>query len=309
MNNILDDFKMAFRSGNILNQIIVINLVAFLCINVFVYVILTLSGQEGLYEEIYAYLSLPSNPAKLIYQPLSFFTYMFLHRDFFHILFNMLFLYWFGKIIVEYLGQNKILGLYVLGGLSGGILYILLYNAIPFYHDRASVSILAGASAGVTAVVVGAATFQPNFVVRLFLLGPVKLMYIAIFVVLSSLLRTTGGNAGGEIAHLGGALLGYLFIIQLQKGTDWSKPIAKFLIWGKSFFIRQPKIKVSYKNEQRFGSEKSSRKTKSSRKKSTTSSKETSQAEIDAILDKISEKGYDALSKEEKQKLFNASNK
>lgn len=309
MNNILDDFKMAFRSGNILNQIIVINLMVFVCFNVFVYVILSLSGQGELYSEIYAYLSLPSNPERLIYQPLSFFTYMFLHRDFFHILFNMLFLYWFGRIIVEYLGQNKILGLYVLGGLSGGVLYILLYNALPFYQNLASVSILAGASAGVTAVVVGAATFQPNFTVQLFLLGPVRLKYIAIFVVLSSLLGTVGTNAGGEIAHLGGAFLGYLFIVQLQKGNDWSKPIAKLLIWGKSFFIRQPKIKVSYKNEQRFGSTSSTRKKSSSRKKAAASKEETSQAEIDAILDKISEKGYDALSKAEKQKLFNASNK
>lgn len=309
MNSILDDFKMAFRSGNILNQIIVINLAVFACINIFVYVILTLSGQSELFGEIYAYLSLPSNPSRLIYQPLSFFTYMFLHQDFFHILFNMLFLYWFGRIIVEYLGQNKILGLYVLGGLSGGLFYILLYNAIPFYQNLAPFSILAGASAGVLAVVVGAATFQPDFEIRLLLLGAVKLKFIAVFVVLSSFLGVVGDNAGGEIAHLGGALLGYLFMVQLKKGNDWSKPIAKSLIWVKSFFIRQPKIKVSYKNEQRFGSTKSSRKTATSRKKSSGGSKQTSQAEIDAILDKISESGYDALSKEEKQKLFNASNK
>lgn len=309
MNSILDDFKMAFRSGNILNQIIVINLVAFVGINIFIFVILTLAGQSELFKEIYAYLSVPSSPARLVYQPLSFFTYMFLHEDFFHILFNMLFLYWFGKIIVEYLGQNKVLGLYVLGGLSGAVLYILVYNGLPYYQSIAPFSILAGASAGVMAIVVGAATFQPNFVIQLFLIGPVKLKYVAVFVVLSSILGTVGRNAGGEIAHLGGAALGYLFMIQLQKGNDWSKPIARLLIWGKSFFIRQPKIKVSYKNEERFGSSKSTRKASASRRKSSSGNEETSQAEIDAILDKISEKGYDALSKEEKQKLFNASNK
>lgn len=306
MNNILDDFKMAFRSGNILNQIIVINVAVFAIVNIVLYGILTLAGQEGLYEEIYAYLSLSSGPDELLFKPLSPVTYMFVHADFFHILFNMLMLFWFGRIITEYLGQNKVLGLYVLGGLAGGALYMVLYTVVPYY---ANPSILVGASAGVLAVVVGAATFQPNFVVHLFLLGAVRIKYIAIFVVVSSLLRTLGDNAGGEIAHLGGAGLGYLFMIQLQKGSDWSKPVARLLIWGKSFFIRQPKIKVSYKNEERFGSTKSTRKTSTSRKKKTSENKETSQAEIDAILDKISEKGYDALSKEEKQKLFNASNK
>lgn len=108
MNSILDDFKMAFRSGNILNHIIVINVVAFIAINII------LAGQEGLYNTIYDYLALPSNPNVLIRQPQSILTYMFLHRGIFHSLFNMLFLYWFGKIITEYLGQNKILGLYVL---------------------------------------------------------------------------------------------------------------------------------------------------------------------------------------------------
>ena len=175
---------------------------------------------------------------------------------------------------------------------------------MPYYN----VAILAGASAGVTAIVVGAATFQPDFEIQLLLLGRVKIKWIAVFVVASSVLRTLGDNAGGEIAHVGGAILGYVFMRQLQSGNDWSKPLAKSLLWGKSFFVRQPKIKVSYKNEERFGSAKTRKKPKaSSSRKSAQSSADTSQAEIDAILDKISEKGYDALSKEEKQKLFNAS--
>lgn len=309
MNNILDDLKMAFRSGNVLNQLIVINLVAFVVVNIGLFVLLTLSGQREIYDQIMYYLSLPSDPAQFITQPWTIFTYMFLHRGFFHILFNMLIMYWFGRIITEYLGQNKVLGLYVLGGLAGGLLYMLAYNVIPYYEG--SRAILAGASAGVLAIVVGAATFQPNFTVNLILLGPVRLKYIAIFAILSSIMGTVGYNAGGEIAHLGGAGLGYLFITQLQRGSDWSKPVAAFVTWGKSFFVSQPKVRVSYKNEEKFGSRKSGRsKTKTrSRAKSrqAAASSTTSQDEIDAILDKISEKGYDALSKEEKQKLFNAS--
>ncbi len=308
MNSILEDFKMAFRSGNILNQIIIINVVVFVFVGL-ISVFLRISGYPAIGEAIYNYLALRPNLSKLITQPLSFITYQFMHAGFRHILFNMLILYWFGKLIAEYLGQNKVLGLYILGGLVGGLAYILMYNLVPYYETGITGGTLVGASAGVLAVVVGAATFQPDFSFQFFLLGRIRIIYVAAVAVVMSVLSIGGTNAGGEIAHLGGALLGYIFIKQLQKGNDWSKPIAKFLIWGKSFFIRQPKIKVSYKNEQRFGSTSSSKKKSSSRKKKATSSKETSQAEIDAILDKISEKGYDALSKEEKQKLFNASNK
>jgi len=309
MNSILEDFKMAFRSGNILNQLIIINLAVFALVNILLFVVLKLAGQDVVYYDIVGYLSLPSNPAQLIYQPLAFISYMFLHADFLHILSNMLFLYWFGKIITEYLGQNKILGLYVWGGLAGAALYLVAFNTIPFYSDVANRSILMGASAGVLAVVVAAATFKPDHIVHLFLLGPIKMKWIALFFVIMSFFRTVGENAGGELAHLGGAALGYFFMRQLQQnGNDWSKPVVSFVIWCKSFFKPQPKIKVTYKNEEKFGSGKKTKaKARPTKKAASQDSNETSQAEIDAILDKISEKGYDALSKTEKQKLFNAS--
>ncbi len=304
MNSILEDFKQAFKTGNILNQLIVINVVVFVLFGV-VGVFMQLSGADALYQRIYYYLSLPSSPDQILYQPLSFVTYMFMHQGIFHILWNMLFLYWFGKLVTGYLGQNKVLGLYVFGGLMGGLLYVLAYNILPFYAPVAANSTLVGASGAVLAVVVGAATFQPNFTVHLFLFGPIKIKYIAAFVVLSSFFRITGSNAGGEIAHLGGALMGYVIISQLQKGNDWSKPVVQFIAWVKSFFVRQPKIYVSYKNKEE--SKKTWRKKAPSSTGSTKKKTATPQAEIDAILDKISEKGYDALSKEEKQKLFNAS--
>ena len=303
MNSILDDFKIAFKTGNILSQIIVINVVVFLFMGV-LSVLLTLSGQEGVYLEFSRYLTLPSDLGKLIYKPWTIITYFFFHQGLFHILFNMLWMYWFGRIISEYLGQNKILGFYVWGGIGGGLFYILIYNLFPFFAEAVPYSNLLGASAGVTAIVVAAATFQPNFTVSLILIGPVKLKYIAAFSVVASLFQSTGANAGGEIAHLGGAIVGYVGMVQLQKGNDWSKPIVNFVIWVKSLFKPQSKIKVSYKKEP--SARPQARTTKKAASKGS-SIQETSQAEIDSILDKISDKGYDALSKEEKQKLFNAS--
>lgn len=304
MNSILEDFKRAFRSGNVLYQIIIINVVIFIFFGV-LGVIMTLAGERYIFEVISRYLSLPANMSQLLIQPWTIITYFFFHKGFFHILWNMLFMYWFGRIVSEYLGQNKLLGLYVWGGIGGGLLYLLAYNLLPYFSGVVDSSYLLGASGGVVAIVVGAATFQPNYTVPLILIGPVKLKYIAAFTVILSFLQSTGNNAGGEIAHLGGALVGYLMITQLQKGNDWSVPIAKFIIWAKSLFKPQPTIRVSYKSDK--AKSKTSR-SKRNEKRAKPSAKEvTPQDEIDAILDKISEKGYDALSKAEKQKLFNAS--
>ena len=300
MNSILDDFKIAFRSGNILNQIIIINVVIFVGVGV-LGVLLTLVGERSAYFAISNLLMLPSNTDELWRQPWTIITYFFFHKQFFHILWNMLCIYWFGRIISEYIGQNKLLGLYVWGGIGGGVLYLVAYNFLPYFESVVDSSYLLGASAGVIAVVVGAATFYPDYTVHLLLLGPVRLKYIAAAIVLLSFIQSTGSNAGGEIAHLGGALVGYISVRQLQRGNDWSRPIVSFMVWVKSLFKPQPKIKVSYKNTRRSTSSKTSGK---SEKKAKSKS---AQEEIDAILDKISEKGYDALTKEEKQKLFNAS--
>jgi hypothetical protein len=214
----------------------------------------------------------------------------------------MLFLYWFGKIIKEFLGGSKVVNLYVLGGLAGGFFYMLIYNTIPFFADKIDSSMMLGASAGVFAVVVGAATFMPNYTIFLMFIGPVRIKYIAIFYVILAFAQTTGANAGGELAHLGGAALGFFYIKQLQKGKDWGKWLHSFFAFIKSFFKSQSKVKVTYRK---------TAKTKSTSKDRTTSKTNpidsTSQEEIDAILDKISQSGYESLSKEEKQKLFNAS--
>ncbi len=297
MNTILDDFKNAFnRPNNGLMKIIVVNLVVFLAL-LFIEVILTLSGYEHWYQAIVNQLSLPASLGELIYRPWTLVTYFFTHTSFFHILFNMLFLYWFGQLIMEFLGSEKIINLYVLGGLAGGLFYILIYNTIPFFNERVAVAQMLGASAGVYAVVVGAATFMPNYSISLILLGPVRIKYIAIFYVIVSFAGITGANAGGELAHLAGAALGFTFIKQLQRGNDWGKPVTSFLTFVKSFFVQQPKVRVSHRGDG----------TKTRKKRANNGSFNNKQEEIDAILDKISESGYDSLSREEKQKLFDAS--
>lgn len=297
-NSILDDFKNAWnKPNNGLAQIILINIIVFLVL-IAMKVIMTISGVEDIYRAISSRLMLPADTTLLLLQPWSLFTYFFTHEGLFHVAFNMLFLFWFGRIIQEFLGQNKVIALYVLGGLAGGLFYMLIYNLIPFYQERIPGSLMLGASAGVYAMVVGAATFMPNYTLFLLFFGPVKIKYIAIFYVVLSFSQTIGTNAGGELAHLAGAGMGFLYITQLRKGHDYGTWVISTMTWVKSFFVTTPKIKVTHRNETN---------TKSGRKAAPVS--KTDQDEIDAILDKISQSGYDSLTKDEKQKLFNASKK
>lgn len=294
---LFDDFKNAWsRPNNGLAQLILINVIVFVTLIIF-RVILVLSGNPDVYDMIIRQFMLPASIDSFIFKPWTLITYFFTHEGFFHIIFNMLFLYWFGKIIVEYLGDQRAIAMYVIGGIVGGLFYILIYNLIPFFHDRVAGSLMLGASAGVYAVVVGAATFMPNYTFFLLFLGPVRIKYIALFYVLLSLSQTIGSNAGGELAHLGGALMGFIFIKQLQKGNDIGSPVVSVMEWFKGLFKPSPKIRVTHKSPKFTGSKKTSNASRSE------------QEEIDAILDKISHSGYESLSKEEKQKLFNASNK
>lgn len=298
----LDDFKNAFNRPNSAHiQLIIINVAFFVLIGVLR--VLIDHSLSGGFSVVLSYVAMPSNLETFITRPWTLITYMFTHIGFFHILMNMLLLYWFGRIVSEFLGSAKVIILYVLGGLAGGLLYLLLYNLLPLYSSVVDISILFGASAGVLAVVVGAATFLPNYTVYLLFFGPVRIKYIALVAVVLSFIQSTGGNAGGELAHLGGALIGFVYIKQLQSGNDWGSWIMSVIAFFKSFFVRQPNIKVSYKK----GAE--SKRRSSTSPKASSSSSRASQEEIDAILDKISERGYESLTKEEKQKLFNASKK
>jgi membrane associated rhomboid family serine protease len=278
-------YYKTFRSGSTLNLLIGINVLVFLAINI-------PATLEGLFHasaiQYYAheYLALPSYLPKLLTRFWTPFTYMFMHADIWHILFNMLWLYWLGQIFEEFLGNKRTLGLYLLGGLSGAFFYVACYNIFPLFTQSGAVlgSTAIGASASVMAIIAGAATIAPNYTVMLFGILPLKLKWIALFYVAIGFIGITGPNAGGEIAHLGGALFGFVCVTQLQKGSDWIGAIS-------NLFKRKPTLKVVANNRGKNAAD------------------TPRQEEVDKILDKISKDGYDNLSKQEKEILFRASKK
>lgn len=304
MASIFDELKQNFRRpNNALNQLIIINVIVFVSLGILA-VIASFSGTGTLFAVVDKQFTIPANIGSFIYRPWTIITYAFSHAGFMHILFNMLALYWFGMLISEYLGSAKVVNLYVLGAIAGGAIFLLAYNLIPILAERVTTSGMVGASAAVFAVAAASATLLPEYRFNLLFIGPVKIKYIVAVYIFISFLGTAGDNAGGNFAHLGGAGIGFLYIKGLQAGTDFGLWIQRFLEGVKKLFSSKPKIKVTYK--------------KSSQKQSATASNTTAyssnntsieQEEIDRILDKISDKGYESLSKDEKQKLFNASKK
>jgi membrane associated rhomboid family serine protease len=293
-----DNLKNAFnRRDNSLYKLMAINLIAFFILLIS-RVVLTLSGFGAVYKEGLKWIMMPASLPTLAKQPWSIFTYFFLHEGFFHILSNLLFLYYFGLLIHQYLGSRKLTNLYILGGVFGAGFYVLMYNIAPYFSGAVDTSFMLGASAGVFAVVVGAATLAPQTTFVLLLFGPVKIVYIAAFYVLLSFANSIGENAGGEIAHLGGAMLGYGYIVALRRGWDLGIPIQKVGLFFENLGTRRAPI-VSY------------RRTSSTKSTGTNpANKETlTQEEVDKILDKIADKGYEGLTKEEKRKLFEYSKK
>ncbi len=299
-NSIWQDIKLHFKHGGMVNRLIMVNLAVFLAVNM-LYVVGFLFQAPDLVEQVLAFLKVPSSLKSLAFKPWTVMTYMFLHQGFLHILFNMLWLYWFGRILREYLGDRKILPLYFYGGLAGAAAYILFYNIFPAFASSVQHSTMLGASAGVMAVVVGTATLLPNNIIRLVFIGDVQLKWIAAFsVILDAVMIGGYGNSGGHIAHLGGAFLGFLFIKNLQNGKDWSLGFNKLVDRFTGTYERKqrPGPKIVYKNEGKM---------RSSRRKKEPVYTEDKQERLDSILDKISDSGYESLSQEEKEFLFKAS--
>ena len=308
----LQEFKNVFnRANNEHIRLIVINALVFVLLGL-AQVFTDISAGQGVLQISREYFGLPMHWSDLLYRLWTPITYMFVHDGFLHILLNMLFLYWFGKILAEYLGGPKVVNLYVLGGLFGALLYLTVYPVLlQLLNPSLDISLvhpnLVGASAGVFAVVFGTATLMPNYTIFLIFLGPVRIKYIALFYAISFVLSLSGQNSGGELAHIGGALMGFLYIKQLQNGTDMGSWIQSVISGVSGLFTPKPKIKVTHRNtSSSFGRKPKGSRT-DSRESRPSGAGNASQEEIDAILDKISEKGYESLTKEEKQKLFNAS--
>ncbi|MCK5134597.1 MAG: rhomboid family intramembrane serine protease [Bacteroidales bacterium] len=293
--NIIDEIKESFRKGNILHRLIYLNLGLFLAVQI-VRIILFLSNSYGLFDEFLNYLAIPANLDVLARRPWTLVTYMFLHVDFIHILFNLLWLYWFGTVFIQDLGLKKLLSTYLLGGLAGGLLYVIFYNVFPVFDQVKESSIALGASASVMAVVVAAATYRPEKKMHLVLIGPVRIVYIALAMFIFTSLVDFSVNTGGKIAHIGGAFMGFIFAYYYKRGKDISRGFDRMMDQIATWFKPgKQRMKVTYKrpsNDIEYNKQKVDE-----------------QKEIDIILDKISKGGYDSLSVKEKELLFKMSAK
>lgn len=286
MNNWYKNLTDKYLIGNIVEKIIFINIAVF----ILAFLIKTLSFLfEFKGDIIVNWFALMPGFNSLLGKPWTLFSYGFLHSGFFHILFNLLVLYYIGNIFLDFLSKKQFLAYYFLGIIVGGVFYILSYNYLPALQNQETV--LVGASAGVTAVLVGIASHIPQYALRFQFIGNIKLLYIALVFVTLDIIQIPIGNAGGHIAHLGGALIGFLLTRQLEQGKN-------IISWIDNLFQskREKPLKTVYKN-------------KRTAKPSNSNKSESQQVQIDRILDKISKSGYETLSKEEKDFLFNVGKK
>lgn len=295
--SILDDLKQAIRSGNMITRLIIINCIVFF---------ITAIGKAlfpSAYDFIFPYIALPGNLLELVTRPWTVITHMFIHAGAMHLLFNMLFLYWFGRIVGDLLGDRRILPLYFLGGLIGAAAYIISHQLLPSAVGPYAV----GASAAIMCMVATAGAIAPDYIIRLIFIGDVRLKYVVLFIILMDLIGATEGNTGGHIAHLGGAALGFMFVKQLHAGSDISSPmenlLKKITAWvsdnpveTRSRKKKKTPLKVAHKGKPAHRQDKAPK-------------PQNFQAELDRILDKIKEDGYESLSAEEKEFLFQASKK
>jgi membrane associated rhomboid family serine protease len=283
MNLLLSTIKQAFvDQKNPINK--------YIAINAFVFVALLISAAFYFLGDIpnpfkmwvMQYFSLTANWKVFIIKPWTFFTYAFIHEKLFHLIFNMLVFHWFGNLIIEYLNKIRMLFIFWAGVLGGGILYTLFFDGNQ----------LIGASAGIMALVIASATLLPNYEIVLAIFGRIKLKYVGMAYLVIDLLSMMGSNAGGSMAHLGGAFIGFLTIKQIQAGNDWSSIVISINSFIDKIFTRKNKLKIVYQSEQQAQA-----------------SRAVSQAEVDQVLEKITKSGYDSLSKSEKELLFKASKK
>jgi len=279
--SLIDDIQNNFiRRYGAVAQIIVICVGVYLILGIPKVILLFMGVKDSPLDIVYDFLVLFPNFNELIFKPWTIITYGFIHLNVFHILFNMLWMFWMGQLLREYQGDKVIWSTFIIGTISGGLAFILCNNFFPVGLN------LRGASAGINAIVVAAATLLPNHTIFLFLFGAVRLKWLVLFFVALDFISITEGNPGGHISHLGGALFGFLFIYYKKQGVDLAQPYH----WFTGLFESKPKPKSSP--------------IKITHRKGVSTP---SQVEIDRILDKIKAVGYDKLTTEEKQTLFNAS--
>jgi len=296
--NPMENLRVFFRSRNMLVKLILINVLVWLAV-MFLSVLFDLYKTDYI-KEVIEWLAVPADTGQLVLRPWTVFTYMFLHYDFWHILFNMLWLFWFGKIFLEFLNQRQLLTTYIFGGLAGAVFYIVSFNMFPKFEEIYQHSVALGASASVMAIVVAISFYVPSYRINLLLIGPVKIFYIALISIVLDVLMIKSSNSGGHLAHLGGALWGFFSVYLLKNRIDVSSVFSKFSFSGvKNLYRRSRKTKFKnvftntrVKTDEEYNYE-----------------KKLNQKRIDEILDKISKSGYDNLTRQEKEFLFKTSRK
>jgi membrane associated rhomboid family serine protease len=297
--DIWTDIKRTFSEGSALTRLIYINLGVFLLIKI-TGVLFALFNQP---LHLLEWLSVPSDPQFLLQRFWTPFTYMFLHEGFLHLLFNVLGLYWFGKLFLFHFEGDKLLSVYLLGGLAGALLYVLAFNIFPAFTSVNA--ILLGASASVFAILVAIAMYDPQREIHLFFIGRFPLKYIAAFYVLLSVIGISASNPGGNLAHLGGAAWGWFYIAQLRKGKDWGAGLVRLIDQvydriksGNDWLTSRNHMRVTHKQQPPPRDDYEYNRQENIR-----------QDEINRILDKIARSGYESLTKKEKEILFNQGGK
>lgn len=290
-----DEVAYYYKYGGDISRIIVILIIAFV-----IQIFLWLFGDillDGWGTKILSYFSLSSSVTETLKHIWTLFTYSLFHADPFHLLFNLLGLYWFGTVIKEYIGNPKVTPIFYLGAFFGGLLFLLLFNPILKLPYTAQAGLLIGASGGVMAILGAAVTIAPNHTFHLLFFGPIRLLWIAVFYVILDLFNIAKAEIGTGLAHIGGLFFGVLFAVALQNGIDFSKPFYAVADFFTRFFAKKPALKVVHKDD---------------KNKNFTSNKKvkfSNQEQIDAILDKIGKSGYPSLTAEEREILFKASDK
>jgi len=306
----IDDIKRSYLQGSMLLRLIFINIGMFVLLKLLSIGAVLFNVTSDL---MVTWAELPSDLSLLIRRPWTLVTYMFAHYGFFHILFNMLWLYWLGRIFMEFFSPKQLTGLYLLGGLGGALLFLLSANLLPYFTSQGVVHYLLGASASVVAIVVATAVFVPDYKIALLLLGEVPIKWIAIVTVLISIVGLDGGgNMGGNLAHIGGAIVGAWFALSIKNGHDITRPLNACidavvgLFNGRSFKL--PKFKKpSFQKGQGSAAQTSNNRPGTDRPGANRPADTVSEQELDEILKKIKVAGYDALTDAEKNKLFKAS--
>ena len=271
INKLIKDFK----NTNILYKLIYINVGIFLTYNILIVMcsLFMLDASPSIEK-----LILPSNTNTLIKQPWSIISYMFFHKTFIHLLFNMIWLHFSAKLFLDYFSEKQFLSTYFMGGICGGLLFILSFNYLPAFEIVNQNAKAMGASASVLAIMFAISTHIPNYRIQIPFIGMIKIKYLAFALIILDIISIPKGNAGGHIAHIGGALFGYIYIKQLNNGVDISKNLYQIInmIFAMNIFGKKNNIKKN-------------------------------QNKIDNILEKISKSGYSSLNKNEKEILFKAS--